>query len=54
MKRCQAASAAENKAREHPPREKKREKQGGSAVKTVMPQDSHAVLFLKCRNKKFL
>jgi len=43
MKRCQGASAAEKKAREHPPREKKREKQRGRAVKTVKPQDSHTV-----------
>ena len=43
MKRRQGASAAEKKAREHPPREKKSEKQGGSAVKTVKPQDSHTV-----------
>jgi hypothetical protein len=43
MKRRQGASAAEKKAREHPPREKKHEKQRRSAVKTVKPQDSHTV-----------
>ncbi|KAJ6932308.1 hypothetical protein NC651_007899 [Populus alba x Populus x berolinensis] len=43
MKRRQGASAAEKKVREHPPREKKREKQGRSAVQTVKPQDSHTV-----------
>jgi hypothetical protein len=41
MKRRQGTSAAEKKAREHPPREKKREKQRGSAIKIVKPQDSH-------------
>ncbi|KAJ6932344.1 hypothetical protein NC651_007927 [Populus alba x Populus x berolinensis] len=43
MERHQGASAAEKKAREHPPREKNGEKQRGSAVKTVKPQDSHTV-----------
>jgi hypothetical protein len=43
MKRRQGASAAEKKEREHPPHEKKREKQRGSAIKTVKPQDSHTV-----------
>jgi len=41
--RRQETSAAEKKAREHPPREKKREKQRGSAIKTMKPQDSHTV-----------
>jgi hypothetical protein len=34
MKRRQGASAAEKKAREHPPREKKHEKGRWSAIKT--------------------
>jgi hypothetical protein len=43
MERRQGASAVKKKAREHPPREKKGEKQRGNAVKIVKPQDSHTV-----------
>jgi len=43
MERRQGALAVEKKAREHPPHEKKGEKQRGSAVKTMKPQDSHTV-----------
>jgi hypothetical protein len=43
MKRRQETSAAEKKAQEHPLCEKKREKQRGSAIKTMKPKDSHTV-----------